>query len=140
MSEVEIDRSLVVVGAVLALIGAIFVLKWLIALLFTCKRHFCHCGPNLSKRYNKGDSWALVTGGSDGIGLEICHQMAEQGFNICMVSRNEDKIKEKLAEVSAKYPQVKTRAVVFDFAEKLKAIKQAIDNHTAAQQDPPSTP
>jgi len=110
----------VIVGAILALIGAIIVLKAMIAMVFTCRRHFCPCRPNLSKRYNKGDSWALVTGGSDGIGLEICNQMAEQGFNICMVSRNEAKINEKLTELSAKHPQVKTRAVVFDFAEKCR--------------------
>ena len=34
------------------------------------------------------DSWALITGGSDGIGLEMCHNLAGQGFNICIVSRN----------------------------------------------------
>ncbi len=42
------------------------------------------------------DSWVIVTGGSDGIGLEICDQMAAQGFNICIVGRSVSKIDEKL--------------------------------------------
>ncbi len=39
-------------------------------------------------RYGGKDSWVIVTGGSDGIGLEICQQMAVIGFNICIVGRN----------------------------------------------------
>ena len=42
--------------------------------------------------------------------------MAAQGFNICMVARNADKMAEKLKEVQAKNT-VKTRALVFDFNE-----------------------
>jgi short-subunit dehydrogenase len=38
----------------------------------------------------------VVTGGSDGIGFEICQQLAKQGFNICIVARNKNKIEEKL--------------------------------------------
>ena len=28
-------------------------------------------------RYGKEDSWALITGGSDGIGLAMCHNLAK---------------------------------------------------------------
>lgn len=54
-----------------------------------------------SKYGVKGDhkSWAVVTGGSDGIGLEMCKNLARQGFNICIVARNEAKMKEKLSEI-----------------------------------------
>lgn len=44
-------------------------------------------------------SWAVVTGGSDGIGLAMCKQLAEDGFNICIISRTERKINEKLDEI-----------------------------------------
>lgn len=44
-------------------------------------------------------SWAVVTGGSDGIGLAMCKNLAKQGFNICIVSRSEKKINEKLEEI-----------------------------------------
>ena len=54
--------------------------------------HYLRREPDHKKKYGKNDSWAVVTGGSDGIGLEICYQMAEKGFNICIVSRNLGKI------------------------------------------------
>ena len=43
-----------------------------------------------------GNSWAVVTGGSDGIGLAISKKLAREGFNICIVSRTQSKIEEKL--------------------------------------------
>ena len=55
------------------------------------------------QRYGSKDSWVIVTGGSDGIGLEICHQMAAIGFNICIVGRTKAKIDEKLQEIALKY-------------------------------------
>lgn len=73
-------------------------------------------------RYGGKDSWVIVTGGSDGIGLEICQQMAVIGFNICIVGRNKAKIDEKLSEISTQY-KVKTRSVIFDFGE-IFTIKQ----------------
>lgn len=42
----------------------------------------------LAKYGTNNETWAVVTGGSDGIGLAFCHELAEQGFNICLISRN----------------------------------------------------
>ena len=73
--------------------------------------------PNCYKNYAQKDSYVVVTGGSDGIGLEICKKMAKQGFNICMVSRNEEKMRIKLEEVlSVCTTKVKTMYLVADFA------------------------
>lgn len=43
---------------------------------------------DLLAKYGKkdGSTYALVTGGSDGIGLQICNQLAGKGFNIIMMS------------------------------------------------------
>ena len=83
-------------------------------MLGSFKRHYLRGTYDIYKRYNKGDSWVVVTGGSDGIGLEICHQMAARGFNVCIVGRTQSKIEEKLRELE-KY-KIKTKYVVFDFA------------------------
>lgn len=70
----------------------------------------------------KTDSWAVVTGGSDGIGLVMCQKLAKQGYNIAIVSRNESKINAVLKEISAEYPKIKTLCVVADFS-KMKSIQ-----------------
>jgi len=38
--------------------------------------------------YGCKGSWAVVTGGSDGIGLAMCKKLAKEGFNIVIVARN----------------------------------------------------
>lgn len=72
------------------------------------------------------DSWAVVTGGSDGIGLEMANRLAGQGFNICIVARNEKKMEKCLSDIKAKYSEVKTLAVVADFA-KMMTVQDYVD-------------
>ena len=80
-------------------------------------RHFLRPAQDVHEKYGGKDSWALVTGGSDGIGLEICKQMAQQGFNICIVARNEEKMKLRIPEIEAATThKIKTRYVVADFS------------------------
>ena len=47
----------------------------------------------------------------------MCHQLAAQGFNVCIVARNAKKIDEKLAEIKAKYPSVETKSIIADFTK-----------------------
>jgi len=36
-------------------------------------RGCCKSKAHMYEKYSRAGSWALVTGGSDGIGLEMCH-------------------------------------------------------------------
>ena len=45
---------------------------------------------NLIERYFS--NWALISGGSDGIGEKICHELAKSGFNIVLLARNLEKL------------------------------------------------
>jgi short-subunit dehydrogenase len=65
----------------------------------------------------------VVTGGSDGIGLAMCHQMAARNFNICIIGRNEAKMQEKIEELKLKYPKVKYMYLVVDFS-KLNSLEE----------------
>lgn len=105
-----------------ALVGAYKVAASLLSGMRSFARHYLRKGFSLHERYAKGHgaSWAVVTGGSDGIGLEICHQLAARGFNICIVSRNAAKIDGRLAELVAAHPTIATRAVVVDFGRLFK--------------------
>lgn len=114
----ELEQWLIIVMAIFAVMGALVVLSYLWALCVGLKRQVLHCPQDSYRKYAKKDSWVVVTGGSDGIGLEICYQMAAAGFNICIVGRNEQKINEKLQVITELNKLVKTRAVIFDFAQK----------------------
>lgn len=60
--------------------------------------------------------WALVTGGSSGIGLGFAHALAKRGFDIVLVARSEAKLREAQREIESAHG-VKARVVVQDLAE-----------------------
>ena len=48
------------------------------------------------------DSYALITGASSGIGLEIADYMAKKGFNLIITSRTENKLKKAFRRTNFK--------------------------------------
>ena len=62
----------------------------LLTFLFELISPFVMPRLNLLKRY--GGGWALVTGGSEGIGFAIAEELAKEGFNIVLVSRSKEKL------------------------------------------------
>ena len=52
------------------------------------------------------NSWAVVTGASDGIGEGFCYELARDGFNICLISRTEEKLKRVESKIKQINPQV----------------------------------
>ena len=61
--------------------------------------------------------FALVTGASSGIGLQICHSLARRGFNIILTSRSENTLKNISEKISSKY-EVETTYFPCDLADK----------------------
>ena len=115
--EVAGDKYGAAALGVLGLIGAAKVVCKTLGALSFIKRNYLRSEFNFLKRYGKTDSWVVITGGSDGIGLEICEQMAEKGFNICIIGRSQNKIDEVMADLLKKFPKIKTKVVIADFAE-----------------------
>lgn len=71
---------------------------------------------NLVERYGK-NTWALVTGASDGFGAEYCRQLAKDGFNIILVSRTMSKMQEVEKQLKEINSNIQTKIVQADFAD-----------------------
>jgi uncharacterized protein len=65
---------------------------------------------------NKYGEWAIITGASSGIGLELSRQLADAGFNLIINSRNLEKLKSVEKELKSKYP-IEIRIVDADVSE-----------------------
>ena len=64
----------------------------------------------------KYGEWAVVTGCTDGIGLQYALQLAGKGFNIVLISRSEEKLRTLSREITEKF-NVKTKIIVYDFTK-----------------------
>ncbi|XP_058168455.1 inactive hydroxysteroid dehydrogenase-like protein 1 [Anopheles ziemanni] len=67
---------------------------------------------SLSQTYGP---WAVITGGSDGIGKGYANFLAGQGMKVALVARNEAKLKKVAEEIRNKHG-VETKIVVADFS------------------------
>lgn len=62
-----------------------------------------------------GSRWALITGASDGIGVEFGRELARRGYNVILVARREAKLRGVAEELAAAHG-VDTRVVPCDLA------------------------
>ena len=81
----------------LAAVGGIVFIVWISKLLWSIIKAILPA-KNFKERYGL-KSWAVVTGGSDGVGLGFCEELAALGFNICMIARNKAKMESALAKI-----------------------------------------
>lgn len=105
-------------SCVLSSVGALFLLALFARLVFFVLKHFTGPKVNLNKLCGPGksarDSWAIVTGSSDGIGKGYALELAKRGFNVYLISRTEQKLNQVADEIKSKY-SVETRVLAVDF-------------------------
>lgn len=51
------------------------------------------------------EDYAVITGATDGIGLEYARQLADKGYNLVLLSRTEEKLHNVVGKISKQYPQ-----------------------------------
>ncbi|KAF7246564.1 hypothetical protein EG68_10180 [Paragonimus skrjabini miyazakii] len=103
-----------------ALIGfLIFLLLWKILLPLLRVFWVYTIGKRLfsRRRFLKGaGEWAIVTGSTDGIGKAYAHELAKDGLNVMLISRNQNKLDAVAQELESTF-NVKTKVVVCDFTK-----------------------
>ena len=70
---------------------------------------------------------ALVCGSTQGIGLAVAQQLAQDGFSICLTARNEQKLQEALSSLSSSEGQNHTY-FISDFTNP-EGLKNAVQAH-----------
>jgi len=78
--------------------------------------------PNLKERYNA--QWALVTGSGSGIGRSLAFKLASQGFNVVLVSLDDEHLKKTAQELKQKHPKLEFRSVGCSFSPGVNYIQQ----------------
>jgi 17beta-estradiol 17-dehydrogenase / very-long-chain 3-oxoacyl-CoA reductase len=114
----NLDSLLISLGF---LSGSLFLARILVSSFFNVYSTFFKPRKNLALRYGPG-SWAIVTGASDGIGKAFCFDLALQGFKICLVARNKEKLQRVETELQEhlrknKKEKVETKIILFDFSK-----------------------
>ena len=95
------------------LVGIILALRTIVQILYSVYP-WVTAPINLSEKYGPG-SWALITGGSDGIGLAFTRKFAKAGFNIVIIARTLSKL-ERVAEGIRSEFGVQVRVIAADFS------------------------
>ncbi|KJY00232.1 3-ketoacyl-CoA reductase like protein [Zymoseptoria brevis] len=115
MDGLPLNNTLAAVTAlVFSFIGVLWLSLKILSFWRLIASLFILPGTSLSK-FGKRETWAVVTGASDGIGKEYAQQLAGKGYNILLVSRTKSKLDTLASEISAKY-KVETRVLAMDFA------------------------
>lgn len=127
------------VGLVFVAIGTIWFLFGLARFLRVLLDIYVLPGIPLSRfgaaksknQFGKG-SWAVVTGATDGIGQEFALQLANKGFNIVLLSRTAEKLRQVAQQIEKATPGIKTITHSIDFSAGDEAqyavIKAALQN------------
>ena len=73
--------------------------------------------------------WAVIAGGSEGLGLSFATQLAAEGINILLIARNADKLASVAAGLASQFA-VEVRTAVIDLAS-----ESALEAAAAASKD-----
>ena len=108
------DSSMISLG--LKVLGAAWILQMVSSLASFALLNFTNFSAiDIKKRYAKAGTWAVVTGGSEGIGFALANELAAKGMNIAIIALGEPRLAEAAGSIAADHG-VKTLAVPFNFA------------------------
>ncbi|XP_065335671.1 inactive hydroxysteroid dehydrogenase-like protein 1 [Cloeon dipterum] len=68
---------------------------------------------DLAAKYGK---WAVITGGSDGVGKAYAQELARRNVNIVLIARNQEKLSKVASEIEEEFG-IETKIIVADFGK-----------------------
>lgn len=78
-------------------------------------------------------NWAVITGGTDGIGLAYARQLAQIGYPIFIISRSEAKLASVKADIERSVPACPdVRTLAFDFSKNDPGHYEAVEKALAS--------
>ncbi|XP_015572179.1 very-long-chain 3-oxoacyl-CoA reductase-like protein At1g24470 isoform X2 [Ricinus communis] len=98
---------------IVSFLGFLSLLNYSFTLLNWVYKTVLRQPKNLKENYG---SWALITGATDGIGKAFAFQLAKQGLNLILVSRNLNKLKTVSSEIQEEFPSTKIKIMNLDFS------------------------
>ena len=85
---------------------------------------YCVSVPNLAQKYST--SWALVTGGSSGIGKALVIALAHQHLNVVLVALDDELLSNTMKELKETFPSNTFMAIGIDFKVKVDYMSRII--------------
>jgi 17beta-estradiol 17-dehydrogenase / very-long-chain 3-oxoacyl-CoA reductase len=101
-------------GYIAIIVGILTLCKWSYNTFFVLWLHFIR--PSGLHKYRDANlsSWALVTGASDGIGLELARELLAEGFNVLIHGRNATKLEGVRKTLQEQHPAQSVDIIVAD--------------------------
>ncbi len=77
---------------------------------------------------DKYGPWAVIAGGSEGVGSAFAHRLADAGINLVLIARKPGPLEETAEQVRAKGVEVRTLQLDLVAGNPLKAIREVTDD------------
>lgn len=73
------------------------------------------------------EGWALITGGTSGLGLAFAHALAAQGMNLVLVARSEERLESRAEELCKEY-RIHAETLRADISQRegIEAVKERL--------------
>jgi 17beta-estradiol 17-dehydrogenase / very-long-chain 3-oxoacyl-CoA reductase len=94
-------------------IGLYVFISNIFTLLSTLYGKFFVFRRNLAARYGKG-TWAVITGGAEGIGRAYAQEFAKSGFNIVLIDKQKELVKQTMNDLKTQFG-IQARIIIADF-------------------------
>ena len=112
-------------------IGVIVILKFLYKIYDFIMKYIIPGKNNLKEKY--GDGYAIVTGGTSGIGFAFATEFLKLNYKICLLSSNKEKLERAKNELLKSYPNSTIKIIEFNLdqfytEETIKKLEEKISS------------